>query len=224
LTTLRQRLDASIGQKFLMAITGLGLILFVIVHLSGNLLLYLGLDAYNEYAHALHSKEALLHVAEIGLLVLFSLHIYYAIKVSRAHRRARPQGYVMKVSKQDRTRIHASNIMLYSGLIILGFVLLHLADLRFNLRHSVPPTVQPATHTLLVLQDPISGTVYFLGSLFLGYHLWHAFQSAFQTLGWNHPRYTPWIKRLGILLAILLGLGFASFPVWGLLLRLGVLS
>src|SRR5690606_11229326 len=70
-STLRQRLGATIGQKFLMAITGLGLIGFVIVHLSGNLLLYLGLDAYNEYAYALHANENLLHVAEVGLLVLF---------------------------------------------------------------------------------------------------------------------------------------------------------
>ncbi len=221
---MRQTLGSTLGQKLLMAITGLGLILFVIGHLTGNLLLYLGMDAYNEYAYALHANENLLHVVEIGLLLLFVGHIYFAIKVSREHRKARPQGYAMRRSKQNRSPLYASNIMLFSGLIILGFVLLHLADLRFNLRHTVGPGVEPATHTLLVLQDPISGTVYFLGSLFLGYHLWHAFESLFQTFGWNHPRYTPWIKRLGILLAIILGVGFASFPVWGLLLRLGVIS
>lgn len=224
LSSLRQSLDTTIGQKLLMAVTGLGLIGFVIAHLSGNLLLYVGLDAYNEYAYALHSNEILLHVFEIGLLALFVLHIFYAIRISQAHRKARPQGYVKRASKQNRSKLYASNIMLFSGLVVLGFVLLHLADLRFNLRHPVGPNVEPATHTLLVLQDPISGTVYFLGSLFLGYHLWHAFQSLFQTLGLNHHRYTPWIKRLGVFLAVVLGLGFASFPVWGLLIRLGVLS
>lgn len=87
-----------------------------------------------------------------------------------------------------------------------------------------PPGVQPATHALLVLQDPISAIVYFFGSLFLGYHIWHAFESVFQTYGLNHNRYTPWVKKISIVLAIILAVGFASFPVYGILIRLGVLS
>lgn len=224
MNSLIKNLDSRIGQKWIIGLTGAGLILFVISHLGGNLLLYVGLEDYNRYAHQLHSNEVLLHIAEVGLLIFFVAHILLAIKVSADHRRARPQKYALHRSKQGRTRWTASSVMLFTGSIVLAFILLHLADLRFNLRHPVSPDVAPATHTLLVLQDPISGAVYFLGSLFLGYHLWHAFQSVFQTYGLNHLRYTPWIKRIGILLALLLGLGFASFPVWGLLLKLGVVS
>lgn len=193
-------------------------------HLSGNLLLYLGFENYNAYAAELHSNEILLHIVEVALLLTFLIHISLAIKVSREHRQARPEHYKMHRSKQGKTRFTASSIMLISGSIVLAFLLLHLADLRFNLRHHVASGVSPASHTLLVLQDPISGTVYFLGSLFLGWHIWHAFQSVFQTYGLNHNRYTPWIKKIGIVLAIILGLGFASFPVWGLLVRLGVVT
>lgn len=224
MNSLGKNLTSTIGKKWIVGLTGLGLIIFVIAHLAGNLLLYLGLDQYNAYAHSLHSNEKLLLVMEIGLLIAFGLHIILAIQVSRENRRARPEEYKLRRSKQDRTALNASNVMLYSGIIVLGFVLLHLADLRFNLRHKVGPEVEPATHTLLVLQDPISASVYFLGSLFLGWHLWHAFQSMFQTFGLNHPRYTPWIKRIGIVLAILLGIGFASFPVWGLLIKFGVVT
>lgn len=224
MNSLGKNLSTNIGRKWIIGITGAGLILFVISHLTGNFLLYVGLEDYNEYARALHSNETLLHIIEVGLLVVFLIHIGLAIKVSREHRRARPQSYAMHRSKQGHSKIYASSIMIYSGLVVLGFVLLHLADLRFNLRHPVAPGVQPASHTLLVLQDPISGSVYFFGSLFLGYHLWHAFESVFQTYGLNHHRYTPWIKKIGIALAIILGVGFASFPVWGLLIKLGVVS
>jgi succinate dehydrogenase / fumarate reductase cytochrome b subunit len=221
---LGKNLSSSIGKKWIVGLTGLGLVLFVISHLGGNLLLYLGMEQYNAYAHGLHSKEFLLHIAEVGLLIFFVVHILLAIQVSRENRKARPVDYALRRSKQDRGRFNSSNIMLFSGTLVLAFVLLHLADLRFNLRHRVGPEVEPATHTLLVLQDPISGTVYFFGSLLLGYHLWHGIQSVFQTYGLNHHRYTPWIKKIGIALAVLLGLGFASFPVWGLLIKLGVLS
>lgn len=224
MNSIWKTLGSSVGHKWIVGLTGAGLILFVIGHLAGNLLLYAGLGSYNEYAHALHANENLLHVIEIGLLITFGLHILLAIRVSREHRRARPKGYVQHRSKQGRSKVYAANIMIYSGLIVLGFILLHLADLRFNLRHPVPAGVEPATHTLLVLQDPISMSVYFLGSLFLAYHLWHAVQSVFQTYGLNHSRYTPFIKKVGIILAIILGMGFASFPVWGLLLKLGVVS
>lgn len=224
MNSLWKALSSSIGQKLVVGFTGAFLILFVVGHLTGNLLLYVGLEAYNHYAHALHENETLLHIIEITLLTLFLLHVALAIKVSREHRKARPEKYKVHRSKQGRSKVTASAIMLFSGIIVLGFILLHLADLRFDLRHHVPLTVEPATHTLLVLQDPISAVVYFFGSLFLGYHLWHAFESLFQTYGLNHYRYTPKIKKLGMILAFLLAIGFASFPVWGTLIRLGVLS
>jgi len=222
LNSLWKVLSSTIGHKLIIGFTGVFLIIFVIAHLSGNLLLYVGLEAYNDYAYALHKNESLLHAVEIILLALFVTHILMAISVSRQHKKARPDKYAQHRSKQERSKVTPSAVMLVSGIIVLGFLLLHLADLRFDLRHSVPPSVEPAEHTLLVLQDPISAIVYFFGSLFLGWHIWHAFESVFQTYGLNHPRYTPLLKNIGILLAIILAIGFASFPVLGILLKYGV--
>jgi len=222
LSWFAKTLGSSIGKKLVMGLTGFLLIGFVVVHLAGNLLLYAGFENYNVYAHKLHGTSLLLG-AEIGLLILFVLHVFYALQTSLENRRARPEGYVKSKSKQDRSPVNASAIMFVSGAIILGFVILHLADMRFALRLAGPAEEDPASRTFRVLQNPISATVYFFGSIFLGYHLWHGFQSVFQTFGLRHPRYTPLIRGFGIFLAILLALGFASFPVWANLKKWGIL-
>jgi succinate dehydrogenase / fumarate reductase cytochrome b subunit len=206
-----------------MALTGLLLIAFVIIHLAGNLLLYVGFQDYNNYAHALHSKPAFVLVAEIGLLALFAAHILIAVQLTRENRSARAVGYQMRRSKQARTAATPSALMFVSGAILLGFILLHLADFRFHLHNPGPEGEEPFAKALRLLQDPISAGVYFLGSLFLGWHLIHGFQSAFQSLGWNHSKYTPLVKKLGILLAVMVAIGFASFPVWAFLKKYGVL-
>lgn len=205
-----------------MGLTGLLLIGFVIVHLAGNLLLYVGFEDYNHYAHALHSKPGLIFVAEIGLLALFVSHIFIAIQITRENRAARSEAYRMRRSKQGKGAGTPSALMFVSGAIVLGFILLHLSDFRFNLRHPGPAGEEPFERAIRLLQDPISAGVYFVGSLFLGWHLLHGFQSLFQTFGWNHPKYTPLLKKVGIVLAIVLALGFASFPVWAMLKKYGV--
>lgn len=219
---LKRALGATIGKKLVMGLSGLMLIGFCIVHLSGNFLLYAGFDKYNVYAHTLHSTF-LLYYAEIALLLLFLGHVFYAFQITLSNRRSRDSHYAVKKSKQGRSNVTPSAVMFISGAIVLGFVLLHVAEFRFELRLPGPAGEEPADRTLRILQDPISASVYFIGSLLLGYHLWHGVQSAFQTLGANHPKYTPWIKKLGVLLAITMAFGFASFPVWALLKKYGVL-
>jgi len=206
-----------------MGLSGFLLIGFVIIHLSGNFLLYIGFEDYNHYAHSLHATR-LLYAAEVILLVLFFAHIYYAFLTTRENRKARLIPYEMKKSKQDKAPWTPSAVMFISGAIVLAFILLHLADFRFELRNAGATGEDPALRALRKLQDPITASVYFVGSLFLGWHLLHGFQSVFQTFGLNHPKYTPWIKRLGILLAIIIGLGFASFPVWAFLKKWGILA
>lgn len=206
-----------------MALTGLLLIGFTVIHLSGNLLLYTGFSNYNDYAHALHSNPKFIFVAEIILLALFLSHIFIAVNLTRANRKARSERYAMCRSKQDRTAATPSAVMFISGAVLLGFLLLHLSDFTFQIRHYGGPGEAPADKALRLLQDPISGIVYFVGSLALAWHLWHGFQSAFQTFGINHPKYTPLIRGFGIVLACVLGLGFASFPVWAFMKKWGVL-
>ncbi len=208
-------LSTTVGQKLVMGATGLLLCGFLTVHLAGNLLLFQGAEHYNRYAHKLHENE-LLPVAEAGLLVLFVLHIILAFTTTGTNTVARPVGYREKQSKlSGGLLLQPHNYMFLTGVIVLGFLLLHLSDMRlaeweFRLKHD--PAATPAENALRVLKDPISAIVYILGSLVLGFHLLHGFQSAFRSLGLNHPKYTPLITKLGIVFAIAIGLGFASLP------------
>ena len=217
---LIKALSTSIGQKIVMAITGLALCGFLVAHLGGNLLLYIGAEHYNNYAHRLHSQELLLLVAEIGLLVMFLLHIWLALKTSSDNSAARPTEYAMRQTKMEQGPLAApaSATMLLTGVIVLVFLLVHLSDFRwFDLRHHVPADKAaplPFAKTVMILKDPISALVYIVGSFALGYHVLHGFESAFQTLGFNHPKYTPTIKFLSLLFALIVALGFGSFPFW----------
>jgi len=221
---LGNALSSSVGKKFVMGITGLLLCGFLVVHLAGNLLLYVGPEAYNRYAHTLHSQEWLIKIAEVILLLLFASHIFLGIRTMLTNRAARRKEYAVKESKiRERTVaewLQPESWMFISGAIVLGFLLLHLSDFHWQIRLSDQTAgLEPFEKALTILSNPISMTLYIIGCLVLGVHLLHGFSSAFQSLGINHPKYTPWIKCLGIVFAFVIGLGFASFPVWAALLR-----
>jgi succinate dehydrogenase / fumarate reductase cytochrome b subunit len=210
-------LSSSIGKKLIMAITGLALCGFLVAHLGGNLLLYVGEESYNHYAHTLHAQKLLLPIAEVGLLILFVGHIWLAIKTKFENDDARPVGYAMRQSKLDEGPLAApaSSIMFATGIIVLLFLLLHLADFKFEARHtSEIEDLKPYAKAVVLLRDPLTFVVYIVGSLVLGYHLLHGFQSAFQTLGINHPKYMPFIKFVSLVFAIIVAVGFGSFPFW----------
>ena len=113
---------------------------------------------------------------------------------------------------------------LATGIVVLIFLLVHLSDFKFfdevhktGLRHqSVADYADPFTRAVGILKDPITAIVYFVGSLVLAYHVWHGFESAFQTLGLNHPKYMPLVKTVSLVFALTVGIGFASFPFWAL--------
>lgn len=218
--------SSSIGKKVIMALTGLALCGFLVVHLGGNLLLYVGPKEYNHYAAALHSQKLLLPIAEIGLLILFVVHIWLAFVTKSENDAARPIGYAMKQTKMAEGPLAApaSSVMFITGIVVLLFLILHLADFRFGLRGSAPaePGAIEAVdyvsyhQSRALLSDWVTFVVYIIGSLFLGYHVLHGFQSAFQTLGINHPKYTPAIRTLSVVFGIVVALGFASFPLWAM--------
>ena len=203
-----------------MAITGLLLCGFLVVHLEGNLLLFVSAEKYNAYAHFLHSQEELLMVAETGLFLLFFAHLYLAFATAWGNSQSRLDQYAMKQSKQPRGLMTASPSawMFGSGAVVLGFVLLHLIDMKFQLRPDVEyfdehhPNA-PYANALAVLSNPISRVIYTVGVIVLGLHLSHGVSSAFQSLGLNHPKYTPLIKWIGRLFALVIAVGFASLPV-----------
>lgn len=207
----------SIGKKLVMAITGLALCGFLVVHLGGNLLLYVGAEKYNQYAHALHAQELLLLVAEIGLLILFVGHIWLAFATKFENDAARPVDYALRRSKMEEGpwAAPASSVMFGTGIVVLLFLLLHLSDFKYGFRHGEEiEHLEPYAKALVLLRDPISFVVYIVGSAVLGYHVLHGLESAFQTLGLNHPKYTPIVKFLSLVFAIVVAVGFGSFPLW----------
>jgi succinate dehydrogenase / fumarate reductase cytochrome b subunit len=225
LNSLLKALTSSVGKKFVMALTGLLLCGFLVVHLGGNLLLYVGADAYNKYAHTLHSQEWFVKTAEVGLLVLFVAHIGLAISTSRENRAARKVRYLAKTSKLDACEttsvapFSSETWMFLSGAAVLAFLLLHLADFHFELRLKGAAGEEPFDKAVRILNDQWSFWCYIVGCIILGLHLTHGFASAFQSLGLNHPKYNKLIRWFGIAFAIAIGIGFAMFPLWGKLLH-----
>ncbi|MCA9114708.1 MAG: succinate dehydrogenase cytochrome b subunit [Planctomycetaceae bacterium] len=217
---LLKMLSSSIGRKLVMAVTGLLLCGFLLVHLAGNILLYVGPDAYNEYAHKLHEQEALLMVGEAGLILLFAAHVFLAIRLTMENRAARRKRYKMKESKIEErfSTVSSENWMFTSGAIVLGFVILHLIDFTFEARTDFAyADFSPYTKAVAILQNPISFAVYLAGSVILGIHLGHGVRSAIQTLGLHHVKYNGLISLASFLFASLVGVGFASFPLWAML-------
>lgn len=214
-----QLLSSSIGQKFVMGITGLMLCGFLVAHLAGNLLLFAGAEWFNDYAHKLHEQWEFLIVAETGLFVLFVAHIYLAFSTSIGNAKAREEQYAVKQSKVPGRVLNANSWMFASGAVVLGFVLLHLVDLRlaaegFNLRGLDYAGKSPFDATVMILSNPVSRVVYTIGAIVLGIHLSHGFASAFQSLGLNHPKYMPLIKVIGRIFAIVIAIGFASLALF----------
>jgi succinate dehydrogenase / fumarate reductase, cytochrome b subunit len=210
-------LASTLGQKMLVGLSGIGLVVFIVIHLSGNLLMYAGGDAYNHYAEAMHDN-VLLPIAEIGLLVCFVVHIAASLRLKMLSAAARPTRYAKAGTKRGKAWYSPSKTMVITGLFVLAFVLLHVWDVR------VPRLMgwgvgSELDHTFAVLRNGISGPVYLVGSLLLGIHVSHGFQSAFQTLGLKFPKYGLIIERVGFVFAIVVALGFASFPVYALLTK-----
>jgi succinate dehydrogenase / fumarate reductase cytochrome b subunit len=221
LNWLIRALSSSLGKKYVMGITGLLLCGFLIAHLAGNLLLFVGAEEYNHYAHALHEQKALLAVAEVGLFVLFVAHLILAFVTTRENKSARKQDYDVQQSKQGSPLLtfFPHNWMWITGVVVLGFILLHLADFRLEFRNKGPEGEEPFEKAVRLLRDPITFCAYITGVIVLGFHLSHGFSSAFQSLGLSHPKYNKFIKCAGTSFAVLVAVGFASFPLWAVLFQ-----
>lgn len=205
-----------------MGITGLLLCGFLVVHMAGNLLMFVGADAYNEYAHTLHGQEWFVKLAEGGLLLLFLLHLYLAITLKNVNSVARGKSYAVKQDKDyaEKAPLLASRWMFVSGVLILGFVIVHLWDFTLHLRpdefyqDADGNELEPFDKAIKILTQWHVLVVYVLGCLLLGAHLSHGFSSAFRSLGLSHPKYNRLVRNLGYLFAILFGCAFAIFPLW----------
>ena len=219
---LLDRLNSSIGKKFIMAITGILLILFLFVHLINNLLLFLGPDIFNENVARLESIKPLIRVVEVILLAIFIFHIYNAIKLYFENKKANPQKYAVNASRENSS--FYSRFMTISGIIILLFLILHIGYF-WRLYNFGPHPTDGSLPFYGIVQDafsnPFFSIFYVICMVILGFHLNHAFQSSFQTMGWENKKYTPFVKKLGSFISLVLTIGFASIPIYFYLSSMG---
>ncbi|MEN8008481.1 MAG: succinate dehydrogenase cytochrome b subunit [Candidatus Krumholzibacteriota bacterium] len=210
---------SSVGKKVITGLTGFFLIGFVVVHLIGNLTLFLGPHAFNDYAHfletALHGW--LIYGFEIGMFVIFVFHIVSAVTVAWTDKRkARQQGYKYSKDAGGKSRkTLASKTMIYTGAILLVFVIGHIYLFKFGNHEIDANGVKNLFKTVVTVFKGVGFTVFtVVAMLLLGFHLRHGFWSAFQSLGWANDKYLPLLVRLALVLAIVLAIGFIALPIY----------
>ena len=219
---LQKAFSSSIGSKFLIALTGLFLVVFLMAHLAGNLLFIAGPEPFNKYSHRLISNP-LVYVAELGLLAIFFLHIVKTVGLVAGGYSARPERYAKKrwaKTKNDRSRKSvASSTMILTGTITLLFVVTHLATFKFGTYFETPDGIRDLYRLqLAVFSNPGYVAFYVVAMGVIVFHLWHGTSSAMQSFGINSPTWTPRLQFMGRGLAVILGLGFAILPVYTLML------
>lgn len=217
---------SSVGKKYAMALSGIVLMAYVFFHMLGNLKLYFGPASMNEYADFLRifgapavPETTTLWVVRIALLVAFVIHIHAAFVLWGRNRRARPQHYE---SKRDWIAADfASRTMRWSGIIVLLFVLFHLADLTFGYANPAFERHDVYSNVVASFQRVPVSLFYIAANLALGLHIYHGAWSLFQSMGWNRPGFNHWRRYFAVAFAAVIVLGNLSFPI---AVMLGIVS
>ncbi|MCZ7591694.1 MAG: succinate dehydrogenase cytochrome b subunit [Kiritimatiellae bacterium] len=215
---------STVGRKVLAAVTGMILMAFIVVHLAGNLTLFIPDDGalFNSYAHHLEKMGPLLYAAEFALIVAFLIHIVMAVSVRKSQLDARPERYAVYASKGGPSKqTLSSRSMLVTGILLLLFIPLHVWMFKFNQAQAMPMVdvngEQVKDLYLVVLtafKMPQKAVAYVAVMLMLGLHLRHGFWSSFQSLGALAPKWVPAFYSAGLVIAILLAGGFIVMPLY----------
>ena len=205
---IKEAISTSIGKKMMMAVTGLSFCGFLTVHLLGNFTIYSGGDAFNTYAEKLHALGSLLTVAEFGMLFFGIVHVTTGLLLFYQNWKARPVSYAIK--KNAGGQNIGSITMPYTGILVLVFVVVHLFNFTF--------TDKTGTTIFNIVSRAFSNPwyviAYILAVVIVGVHIRHGFWSAFQTIGANHPKYMPFLRGFSVLFGFIIGIGFASLPIY----------
>lgn len=220
---LKRLISSTIGGKTLVGFTGLAFALFVLAHMAGNLLIFVSPKAYNMYGHALVSNPGI-YLAEAGLIAVFLMHVGKSLQLTFKNSQARPQGYAMAGTGEKKTSA-VQKTLWAQGILILVFVVLHLFTFKFGTVYDVTydgETVRDLHRLVIeVFQSPVYVGGYVVCLIIMGFHINHGVASAFQTLGVNHPKYTPMIKCFSTLYALVVAGGFIAQPLYVFLVHKG---
>jgi succinate dehydrogenase / fumarate reductase cytochrome b subunit len=212
-----QSFSTAIGTKILIALTGLALVGFLVLHLAGNLLLFFGPARFNGYAHSL-VVNPLLVPAEVGLLLVFLVHLFKAVANYAHNRAARPVKYQKKVWAHGASRKSVgSTTMIVSGTVTLVFIVIHLATFKFGPQY--PSAQVPGERDLFrlvveVFHNPWTVVFYAACMVVIGFHLRHGISSAFQSLGLIPSAWTRVVLTTGAIVAVLIAGGFCILPLY----------
>lgn len=212
---------SSIFRKQVIAITGLMIVGFVIVHLAGNLMVYLGPETYNHYSEKLLSMGALLWTIRIGLIAAVVVHVVLTLQLAHENWRARGTRYAVYEPVGDRS--FATKTMKYTGILIFVFLFIHLYDFTFADKSGDTSIVTglndgESLHLFGLVwnafQNPLRSLFYVVVMVAVGLHLAHGIESLVQTMGFNHDRYTPWVRRVSLAVGVVVAVGFITIPLY----------
>jgi len=204
--------SSSIGKKLVMAVTGLFFCLFLLLHLIDNMMVYKGKIAFDKYVNSLHAFPLLISAVEIGLVIFAVLHIGFGLYLFYQNQKATAVKYSIRKWAGGRTL--SSSLMPYTGFYILGFIVVHLINFRFSFEEG------KSIYDMMknFFSNPLYVLFYAISMAVVALHIRHGFWSAFQTLGFNHPKYMPFIQKVSILFALIVAVSMASVPVYLFLL------
>ena len=215
MTIRRNVLGSLITTKIIIGVTGILLLAYLILHIAGNLMVFLGRDTFNEYSHALISNPLVVPV-EIGLLVVFLIHLFKAVGMTFQNQTARPAKYASKEwAGGTSQKSVASSSMILTGLAILVFVPIHVWTFKYGAFYDAGDGVRDLWRTEMEnFSSPIVVALYVVMMVLVGLHLWHGVASSFQSLGLSGPRFSPFIRKLGKVSAVVIGGGFIAITLW----------
>jgi succinate dehydrogenase / fumarate reductase cytochrome b subunit len=209
---------SAVAKKWLMAITGIVLLGYVLAHMVGNLKVFLGAEHINEYAEWLRDlgepvfpRTFVLWAMRIGLLAAAVVHIVAAYQLTMMNRRARPTRY--QSPRDYAAASFASRTMRWTGVIVLLFVIFHLLDLTWGTANPDFVSGDPYHNLFETFERVPVAVFYILAMLALGLHLWHGTWSMFQSLGWNNPKFNLWRRVFAIGFAVVITIGNISMPL-----------
>jgi succinate dehydrogenase / fumarate reductase cytochrome b subunit len=219
--------STAVGKKYVMAVTGISMMGFVLFHMIGNLKMYAGAADLNHYAHFLQTllyplapKGVVLWILRGGLITMLFLHLHAAWSLTRLNRQARPVKY--QSARDYQIANFASRTMRWSGIIVLSFIVWHLLDLTFGVTNAHVGTmvmdngeeIKDVYGSVVYTFDRIPVALFYvIANILLGIHLFHGSWSIFQSMGWNNPRFNKWRRAFATGFAAVVVIGNVSFPV-----------
>jgi succinate dehydrogenase / fumarate reductase cytochrome b subunit len=201
---------STIGKKVVMAVTGIGLVGFVVFHMLGNLQVFLGADVFNRYAALLKASEELLWIARSALILAAVLHIISAYQLTMINRRARPEGYA---KREHQVSTWASRTMRWGGVLLAVFIIYHLGHFTTGAFHPAFSPHGAYGNVILGFRSLPVVLFYLVAMVSLGFHLFHGAWAGFRTLGLSKPSPQPIHRTLALWLAVAVWAGLSVIPL-----------